>query len=78
MCGVFLPRLLVQFEIGTQESSSQLGNELFAAITIIASALADAKETGARRWRRIVGNPSIRPNGSELRGRKEMSSVISY
>jgi hypothetical protein len=40
ICGVFLPRLLVQFEIGTQESRSQLGNELFAAVAFIAPAFA--------------------------------------
>jgi hypothetical protein len=39
ICGVFLPRLLVQFEIGAQESRSQLGNELFVAVTFIAPAL---------------------------------------
>ena len=38
--GVFLPRLLVQFEIGTEESRPQLGNKLFAAVTFIAPALA--------------------------------------
>ena len=38
--GVVFARLLVQFEIGTQESRSQLGNEFFAAITFIAPLLA--------------------------------------
>jgi hypothetical protein len=36
----------VQFEIGTQESKSQLGNEFFAAVTFIAPVPA-AKVTGA-------------------------------
>jgi len=38
--GVFFARLLVKFEIGAQESRSQLGNEFFAAVTFIAPALA--------------------------------------
>jgi len=38
--GVFFARLLVKFEIGTQERRSQLGNEFFAAVTFIAPALA--------------------------------------
>src|SRR5258708_27271820 len=40
ICGVFLSRLLVQFEIGTQEGRSQLGYEFFAAVAFIAPALA--------------------------------------
>ena len=31
--GVFFARLLVKFEIGAQESRSQLGNEFLAAVT---------------------------------------------
>jgi hypothetical protein len=38
--GVFFARLLLKFEIGTQESRSQLGNELLAAVAFIAPALA--------------------------------------
>jgi hypothetical protein len=37
---VFFPRLLLRFEIGTQKSRSQLGNEFFAAVTFIAPTLA--------------------------------------
>ena len=38
--GVVLPRFLVQFEIGAQESRSQLGNEFLAAVTFVAPDLA--------------------------------------
>jgi len=38
--GIFFPRLLMQFEIGTQESRSQLGNQFFAAVTFVALLLA--------------------------------------
>ena len=38
--GVFFPRLLMQFEIGTQESRAKLGNKFFAAVTFIAPLLA--------------------------------------
>src|SRR5437016_5386776 len=38
--GVFLPRFLVQFEIGAQESRSQFRNEFLAAVTFVAPALA--------------------------------------
>ena len=37
---ILFPRLLLQFEISTQESRPQLGNELFAAVTFIAPTLA--------------------------------------
>jgi hypothetical protein len=45
----------VQFEIGTQESRSQLGNELFAAVTFIAPALAAKVTVKALRVFRPVG-----------------------
>src|ERR1035438_7923643 len=38
--GVLLPRFLLQFEVGAQESRAQLGNEFLAAVTFIAPALA--------------------------------------
>ena len=55
ICGVFLPRLLVQFEIGAQESRSQLGNELFVAVTFIAPALTAKVTVKALRVLRPVG-----------------------
>jgi hypothetical protein len=53
--GVFLPRLLVEFEIGTQESRSQLGNKLFATVTFIAPGLAPEVTVKALRVFRPVG-----------------------
>ena len=54
--GVLFARLLMQFEIGAQESGAKLGNKFLAAVTFVAIALAAQVAVKALRVLRPVGD----------------------